>query len=212
MRMLKFGLVLCVSILCLSLPGFAQDQVKIHSREQLETLTEQMCFYLEGHNPEFSHTRLGFYFGYGAASAIRQPFESQGNYTARVEVFFYDSKEQSSEASDFLTARRGCSGAYYRGLGDEAWGSSSGEFVIRKGTTVISVSLREVERPSTNSQNRTDHKIVKSDPTKLEYEEVEVYEGFPRKLVKVKMSKSPITEYGKEIAGRVLEFFEQYGN
>lgn len=212
MKMLKLSLLVGGMLLLASHSSFAQNHIKIHSREQLATLNEQMCFYLEGHNPEFSHTRLGFFFGYGAASAITQPFESQGNYTARVEVFFYDSTEQSSEASDFLTERRGCSGGYYRGLGDEAWGSSSGEFVIRKGTMVISVSLRDIERPSTNSQNRTDQQIVKGATTKLEYEEVEVYEGYPRKLVKVKMAKSPITEYGKEIAGRVLEFFEKYGN
>lgn len=210
MKMLKLSLLVGGMLLLASHSSFAQNHIKIHSREQLATLNEQMCFYLEGHKPEFSHTKLKSIFIPGDYAGIEQPFESQGQYRIHVKVEFCDSEDKAKSGLFRFRKSTGDQGVFIRNMGNEAWISNSWA-VVRKDTLLIVISLFETNNYTTPSSNIE----PQNSPVTLqqiELEEVEIYNHRLKKFETIQTIKSFRRDYAREIVGLVLEFFEKYGN
>lgn len=213
MKMHRLSLLVGGIMLLASTTGLAQSQLKVHSKEQLTTLNEQMCYYLEGHEPELSHHRLHSHFKPGKFACIEQPFESKGRYRIHLRVSFCDSEDQAKDKFYSRKNSNSAQGVFLPGLGDETW-TNGGEAFVRKGTIVIFVTVIKTDDPPSLSQNETnasDTEQVKF-PPELGLEEVEVYNEQLKKKETTLTFRSPRREYLKEIVRHVLKFFEQYEN
>ncbi len=198
-------------MLLTSITGLAQKQLEIHSKEQLATLNEQMCFYLEGHRPELSHERLSYFFRPGIHAGIEQPFASKGQYTVHVQVTFCNSVDEAKNRFLSLRTSSGRQGVFVRNLGDETWILGSDSF-LRKDTMVICVTLIETGNSSPSIHDQTKQQDTGQLQSLPELEEVEIYNHQLKKFETIQTIKSFCRDYAREIVGLVLEFFEKYGN
>lgn len=211
MKILKLSLLVWWMLLLASHSSFAQNHIRIHSREQLATLNEQMCFYLEGHRPELSHERLSYFFKPGIHAGIEQPFASKGQYTVHVQVTFCNSVDEAKNRFLSLRTSSGRQGVFVRNLGDETW-ILGGEGFLRKGTMVIFVTLIETENSSSSTHDQTKQQDTGQLQSLPELEEVEVYNHQLKKFETIQTIKSSRRDYTREIVELILEFFEKYGN
>ncbi len=208
MKMLKLSLLVAGILLLASHSSFAQGHIKIHSREQLETLNEQMCFYLEGHKPELSHTKLRSFFSPGEFADIEQPFESQGPYSFHLKISFCNSVNEAEARLSTLRRGNPMEKAFFRNLGDEAWITHSGEAYVRSGNVVVMFVFMLPHTPLDLRQDQNEN----LKPQQFELEEVEIYNHQLKKFETIQTIKSSRRGYAREIAALVLEFFEKHGN